>query len=383
MRRRRAHEEEEEEGGAVRRTKRRRTNLVEMMLKPDDRRRKRRRTATATPAAGTDYFDALPDDLVLSVLSKLSSSASSPSDLISVALTCKRLNELGLQPQVLARASAKALAIRAKNWSESAHRFLKRCSDADNLEASYILGMIRFYCLEKRGSGAALMARAAMGSHAGALYALAIIQFNGSGGAKGDKDLRAGWRCARAPPPSATSTPCASSATASRTATACAATSPRAAASSSRPTPASSPPSSPPPPAAGGACPPRPSPAAGAARCCRTSGGACPAGAAPGQPVPGGVVGGGRGMGLRMCSHAGCGRSETRRHEFRRCSVCGAVNYCSRACQALHWKLVHKADCTPMDRWLLDAAPAPAPEPEPEPAAPPPPAAPAADMAMG
>lgn len=56
---------------------------------------------------------------------------------------CKRLNELGLQPQVLARASAKALAIRAKNWSESAHRFLKRCSDADNLEASYILGMVR------------------------------------------------------------------------------------------------------------------------------------------------------------------------------------------------------------------------------------------------
>uniref|UniRef100_A0A9I9ECE5 Uncharacterized protein n=1 Tax=Cucumis melo TaxID=3656 RepID=A0A9I9ECE5_CUCME len=35
--------------------------------------------------------------------------------------------------------------------------------------------------------------------------------------------------------------------------------------------------------------------------------------------------GGSLGNGLRLCSHVGCGRSETRRHEFRRCSVCGAV----------------------------------------------------------
>ena len=55
---------------------------------------------------------------------------------------------------------------------------------------------------------------------------------------------------------------------------------------------------------------------------------------------------------LRLCSHALCGRPETRRHEFRRCSVCGVVNYCSRACQALHWKMSHKAECVPMDRWL-------------------------------
>lgn len=53
---------------------------------------------------------------------------------------------------------------------------------------------------------------------------------------------------------------------------------------------------------------------------------------------------------LRLCSHVGCGRPETRKHEFRRCAVCGKVNYCSRACQALHWKLVHKAECVPMDQ---------------------------------
>jgi hypothetical protein len=36
--------------------------------------------------------------------------------------------------------------------------------------------------------------------------------------------------------------------------------------------------------------------------------------------------------------------------------VCGAANYCSRACQALDWKRAHKAQCVPMDRWLLAAA---------------------------
>ncbi|KAL6634970.1 hypothetical protein ACP70R_027641 [Stipagrostis hirtigluma subsp. patula] len=35
---------------------------------------------------------------------------------------------------------------------------------------------------------------------------------------------------------------------------------------------------------------------------------------------------------LQLCSHARCGRRETRRHEFRQCSACGFANYCSRAC---------------------------------------------------
>ena len=58
------------------------------------------------------------------------------------------------------------------------------------------------------------------------------------------------------------------------------------------------------------------------------------------------------GQGLRLCSHKGCGRPETRAHEFRRCSVCGTVNYCSRGCQALDWKLRHKMECGPIERWL-------------------------------
>ena len=65
-----------------------------------------------------------------------------------------------------------------------------------------------------------------------------------------------------------------------------------------------------------------------------------------------GARGGSSGPGLRLCSHNGCGRPETRKHEFRRCSVCGTVNYCSRACQALDWKFRHKAKCAPVERWL-------------------------------
>jgi hypothetical protein len=42
------------------------------------------------------------------------------------------------------------------------------------------------------------------------------------------------------------------------------------------------------------------------------------------------------------CSHPLCGRVETRRHEFRRCSCCGGVRYCSRACQSMDWRLQHK-----------------------------------------
>jgi MYND finger len=59
--------------------------------------------------------------------------------------------------------------------------------------------------------------------------------------------------------------------------------------------------------------------------------------------------------GLRLCSHEQCGRVETRLHEFRRCSVCGVVNYCSRSCQALHWRKGHKTECMPIEQFLDNA----------------------------
>ncbi|GAU16645.1 hypothetical protein TSUD_325950 [Trifolium subterraneum] len=161
--------------------------------------KRQKRMLPEKPTGDPDFFESLPDDLVLSVLTKLSSTATSPSDFISVLITCKRLNGLSLNSSVLSKASNKTLSVKAKNWCDSAHRFLKRCVDAGNIEACYTLGMIRFYCLENRGSGASLMAKAAMKSHAPSLYSLAVIQFNGSGGTKNDKDLRAGVAlCARA-----------------------------------------------------------------------------------------------------------------------------------------------------------------------------------------
>ncbi|XP_073000559.1 F-box protein At1g67340-like [Typha latifolia] len=357
-----------------RRTKRRSSQLGqehEPRIPESGRRKRLRSSREASPAP--DFFDGLPDDLVLSILSRLSSSAASPSDLISILLTCKRLNGLGMHPLVLAKAPMRSLAIRAKNWSESAHRFLKRCADAGNLEACYILGMIRFYCLENRGSGASLMAKAAMGSHADALYSLAVIQFNGSGGSKGDKDLRAGVAlCARAAflghvdalrelghclqdgygvrRNVAEGRRFLVQANARELAAVLANT------------------------AAGGA---RQVPVDASAAAVAAASGCCPLLSDFGWSVPAaephpanrflaewfaagrGSAGAGanpEAAALRMCSHVGCGRRETRRHEFRRCSVCGAVNYCSRACQALDWKLAHKGECAPMDRWLLDGA---------------------------
>lgn len=52
--------------------------------------------------------------------------------------------------------------------------------------------------------------------------------------------------------------------------------------------------------------------------------------------------------GLTLCAHIGCGRPETRVFEFRSCSVCGKVNYCSRGCQVLDWKLRHRVECSPV-----------------------------------
>ncbi|KAF2302651.1 hypothetical protein GH714_000584 [Hevea brasiliensis] len=160
-------------------------------------RKRQRISLLITPKS--DLFEELPDDIIVCILCKLSSSASCPSDFISILTTCKRLNRLGLHPLVLSKAGPKTFAIRAKNWSESAHRFLKQCVNAGNTEASYTLGMIRFYCLQSRGTGASLIAKAAIKSHALALYSLAVMQFNGSGGSKNDKDLKAGVSlCARA-----------------------------------------------------------------------------------------------------------------------------------------------------------------------------------------
>ncbi|KAL5717584.1 hypothetical protein ACHQM5_010566 [Ranunculus cassubicifolius] len=349
--------------GEIRVSRRRRDRdcfrVVESFVK------KKRRFAPQISSSKPDFFDELPDDLVVCILSKLSSTAGSPSDFINVLITCKRLNGLSLQPQVLSKASPMAFAVKAKNWCEPAHRFLKQCVDAGNIEASYTLGMIRFYCLQSRGSGASLMAKAAISSHAASLYSLAVIQFNGSGGSKNDKDLRAGVAlCARAAflghidalrelghclqdgygvkQNVSEGRRFLVQANARELANVLATTTTATAATLS-------------------SCPwmtihpnHRNVPGSG---CPLLSDFGCNVPAPEPHPASRFLGewfssrGGPSGDGLRLCSHDGCGRPETRRHEFRRCSVCGAVNYCSRACQALDWKVRHKIECTPMERW--------------------------------
>ncbi|CAI5500489.1 unnamed protein product [Closterium sp. Naga37s-1] len=49
--------------------------------------------------------------------------------------------------------------------------------------------------------------------------------------------------------------------------------------------------------------------------------------------------------GFRVCCNELCGRSETRKQEFRCCSACGEAKYCSRVCQAVDWKARHKVVC--------------------------------------
>nr|GMD41281.1 F-box protein At1g67340-like [Ipomoea batatas] len=334
----------------------------------------RRKRSKLNNVGKSDLFDSLPDDIVLSILSKLSSGAECPADFISVLLTCKRLNGLGVHSMVLSKASKKMVAVKAQSWSHSAHRFLMLCADAGNVEACYILGMIRFYCMENRGSGASLMAKAAIGSHAPALYSLAVIQFNGSGGSKNDKDLRAGVAlCARAAflghvdalrelghclqdgygvkRNVAEGRRFLVQANARELADALAAT-----------------PSSSPALFSGSWFTWDPLSHQRSAGCPLLSDFGCNVPAPDPHPANNFLTewfaakeDGVPGSGLRLCSHPGCGRPETRVHEFRRCSVCGAVNYCSRACQAMDWRSRHKSECAPAEQWPGEIAPAPAP----------------------
>jgi len=233
-------------------------------------------------------------------------------------------------------------------------------------------GQVRFYCLGNRGSGASLMAKAAIKSHAPALYSLAVIQFNGSGGSKSDKDLRAGVAlCARAA--------CLGHVDALRELGHClqdgygtkqniaegrrllVQANARELASVLPPVTLSSLSSS-------KTAPIKNSKNVvniiGSGCCSLLSDFGCNVPAPDPHPANRFLVewfgsakkepGLGLCSGSRLCSHSGCGRPETRPHEFRRCSVCGLVNYCSRGCQAMDWKLRHKVQCSPAaaDHWI-------------------------------
>ncbi|MCO5591689.1 hypothetical protein L7F22_045680 [Adiantum nelumboides] len=317
-------------------------------------------------------FEKLPDDVVLSILVWLSSRADSPKDLLSIMPVCKRLKRLASNGMVLSKASEGALTVKASKWCDAASSYLSTCAEAGNSEARFTLGMIRFYCLMERKAGLELVGRAASHSHAGALHALGVIHFNGSGGSRADKNLKAGVHlCARAASlghvdamrelghclqdgygasknvlqgrrlileanvrEASIATKCLKSKLSIdygvnklKLKTADSLFSMYKLLHSRN--------------------------------CSLLSDFGCSV-FPPTihiahefllawfhlRPLP---------MGLRLCSHANCGRPETRKHEFRRCSACGCVNYCSRACQALDWKLQHKLHCASTTRWQNSA----------------------------
>ncbi|XP_057948658.1 F-box protein At5g50450-like [Malania oleifera] len=345
-------------------------------------------------AQKSDLFDALPDDLVLSILCMLSSAANSPSDVVSVRITyaaCKRLNRLAVHPLVLRNAGLKAFDIKAGNWSASAERFLEQCASAGNVEAVYTLGVVRFYCLENRKSGISLMVKAALKAHALATYSMAVILFNSYGDPNYIKNyLRVAAKlCARAaslghvdalrdlgyrldrghglPRNVLTGRRLLERANALELSAAL-----RRFFTSQEKYPT-----------------PWPSPhifrqilepkhadhlhhfivalenwpltGRSLQLFRRRFGGDLPLQSECGSDVSGPdphpanrfLVGwfrlrsGSLAPGLRVCSHGWCGRPEIRPNEFYLCGACNEVYYCSRGCQVLDWKTGHHAQCSP------------------------------------
>ncbi|XP_062196435.1 uncharacterized protein LOC133899467 [Phragmites australis] len=128
-------------------------------------------------------FEELPLELILSVLAGVLASADKLADLFSTMLTYVYCSRPVLAGARWRRRGAWPCAAR---WCLAAHDFLRSCGDAGNPDANYLLGMIRFYCLAEGHQGWSRMKKAARSGHAEAIYALAIIRLNGSGGITAD-----------------------------------------------------------------------------------------------------------------------------------------------------------------------------------------------------
>ncbi|AQK70959.1 F-box protein [Zea mays] len=72
-------------------------------------------------------FEVLPQELILSVLTALSSAADKPADLFNVMLVCQEFCRLVTNPQVIRAASAACVSVLPRRWCAAADRFL-RCT---------------------------------------------------------------------------------------------------------------------------------------------------------------------------------------------------------------------------------------------------------------
>ena len=263
---------------------------------------------------------ALPDELLRVVLGRAARGAGAPGALLGAERACRFLRAALRAPEVLRELPAAGVAVPARAFAAGGgERFLERAAAAGNPHAQYLLGMARFYCQGRYAEGQQLLGAATKEGHTEALFALAVIKFNGSSGKRADKCLRSGvLLCIEA-------------------------------------------------------CERGHQRALQELGLCMSRGYGLPRDREVGKemlmlankneadfaerngrrraPPPGNAF-------LsqwwqthapperrRLCSHPGCGRLETRKHEFRRCDVCNAAFYCSFSCQTIHWKSGHKDEC--------------------------------------
>eukprot|EP00897_Mesotaenium_endlicherianum_P007947 jgi/Mesen1/7180/ME000037S06534 len=137
-------------------------------------------------------IDSLPDDVLVTIMAALGAKASSALDVVNAGLACKRLNEISQHQEVLASMSLDALSLPAERWTAGSQRHVEKCAAAGNVEAAYFLGMVEFYCSERRHQGLQHLVAAAQAGHAPALHSLAVIHFNGSGSSAADRNLSGG-----------------------------------------------------------------------------------------------------------------------------------------------------------------------------------------------
>ncbi|CAI5981128.1 unnamed protein product [Closterium sp. NIES-65] len=175
---------------------------------------------------GTRPFDTLPDELISAILAKVVATSTNPACLAFLRSVSRRFYRLMADPTVLRFVAPRALLPHPAAWAaqtscsappqpspastlappapspstlalppsastttlagRSASRFMLLCGLAGNVDALFLLGMIKFYCQRDSRSGACLLVRAAEEGHVGALHALAAINAHGSGGSAAD-----------------------------------------------------------------------------------------------------------------------------------------------------------------------------------------------------
>ncbi|KAK1610668.1 hypothetical protein QYE76_034341 [Lolium multiflorum] len=120
----------------------------------------------------------LPDDIVAAVLVDVAAAADRPGDLLSV----QEVLFAGLVSKRRQECISWSLSIPAKSWCPGAKIFLQRCEEAGSIDASFMLGMILFYCLKLRDdipAAVGLCQQAASNGHVIALRELGFCTHDG------------------------------------------------------------------------------------------------------------------------------------------------------------------------------------------------------------